>query len=175
MVCVGAVRLRSPCKAPEANSLQIVSYCIQKGNPTCKPLTFCLRSRHAWSQRRARREVSRVRFCTSSHRQHLGVWGSAHYQTFPSHTHDDKAASWTKAHANWGQLSDVAERGANHKVVAPCYQQERPSSEPLVPPRSRKLCEQHIWGDFGGAAPWIGSNVLAIFTERCSTVTQTYT
>lgn len=177
MVCAGAVQLRSPHKAPEACSLQITSSCTQKGNPACKPLTFWLRSRHAWSQRRARHEVSRVRFCTGSRGQYLGVWGLAHHQTFPSHTHDDEAASWTEAHANRGQLFDMAEHGVESQAQGGgvLLSTESPSSGPLVPPGSRKKCGRRIWGDFCVAAPWIGSRALAIFMEGCSAVTQTYT
>lgn len=49
------------------------------------------------------------------------------------------------------------------------------SSEPLVPPGRRKTWGHHTWGDFYCAAPWIGSRAPAIFTEGCSTVTETHT
>lgn len=155
-------------------TLHIVPSCTQKNNPTCKPLTFWPRSRHAWSQRGARREVSWVRFCTGSHGQHLGFWGSAHHQTFPSHTHGDEAASWTEAHANWGSSLTRQSKGLEHKVIGPCYQQRGLLQNHSFLQEAEKRYGQHIWGDFCGPAPWIGSRALAIFTEGCGTVTQTY-
>lgn len=125
MVCVGAVQLCSPCKAPEANSLRTVSYCIQKSNPTCKPLTFCLRSRHAWSQRGPGMKLVGLDSAPAP----IGSTSAfgAQDTNKPFHlTHTMIRLLLEPKHMQTGGSSLTWQRmglGAKHKVVRPCYQQ----------------------------------------------------
>lgn len=77
-------------------------------------------------------------------------------------------------HARWGSSLtwQSVGLGTKHKVVGPCCQQ-RPFFR--TTPGRKKTWGLHIWAAFYRAAPRIGSRTPAIFTEGCSTVTETHT